>query len=491
MKRHIIAPNLTFPSFAVEHTFYRAMLVLFRCVWLACLEFVKCSVSKSQRKVSGGDPRRSLSDSALHEPTCRHDRLSKHDVAHHNRRHDCWMIIKGKVYDVTSFLPIHPGGEVLLTQAGRDATEIFTSFHAATTWTTLKKYYIADLAPEPMQLSDETATLLTDFRALRTKLMQKGMFRADPLFYAWKTCLNFAIFVSMAALLFASDGWGALLMAAFLLALFWQQMGWLAHDFCHHQVFQNRRWNNLCGYLFGNICQGFSVNWWKSKHNTHHAATNEISGDHAAVDPDIDTLPLLAWSAEMLGTLSSPTERTLIRYQHHFFIPILLLARFSWAQQSFSHALHRYRVGHGVTEFLLICLHYGIHIGMALLALPWTKAMLFLLLSQALSGFMLGLAFVQSHNGMEIYGEAKDFVTAQVISTRDIVHSAFVDFFMGGLNYQIEHHLFPTMPRHNLRKAQVAVKALCAKHGLPYEECTMDVGTQRVVQRLIDVAKLA
>ena len=116
-------------------------------------------------------------------------------------------------------------------------------------------------------------------------------------------------------------------------ALCWQQCGWLAHDFLHHQVFTNRAMNDAFGLFFGNFCQGFSVAWWKDKHNLHHAAPNEaratgvgaaraasgnagvtdssalgspqLSHGHAAIDPDIDTLPMLAWSTDMLNVRRS------------------------------------------------------------------------------------------------------------------------------------------------------------------------------------------
>ena len=87
------------------------------------------------------------------------------------------------------------------------------------------------------------------------------------------------------------------------------------------------------------VCQGFSADWWKTKHNTHHAAPNELDHDcKAAVDPDIDTLPLIAWSVEMLESLPNATHRMLIKAQHYFFFPILLFARLSWFQQSVAHA---------------------------------------------------------------------------------------------------------------------------------------------------------
>lgn len=85
--------------------------------------------------------------------------------------------------------------------------------------------------------------------------------------------------------------------------------------------------------------QGFSPAWWKAKHNTHHAAPNELDHDcKTPLDPDIDTLPLIAWSVEMLESLPNASHRMLVRAQHYFFFPILLFARLSWCQQSVAHA---------------------------------------------------------------------------------------------------------------------------------------------------------
>lgn len=92
--------------------------------------------------------------------------------------------------------------------------------------------------------------------------------------------------------------------------------------------------------------QGFSADWWKGKHNTHHAAPNELEHDSKSpVDPDIDTLPLVAWSVEMLESLPNASHRALVRAQHYFFFPILLFARLSWCQQSVAHAYTMFQVG--------------------------------------------------------------------------------------------------------------------------------------------------
>jgi acyl-lipid Delta6-acetylenase / acyl-lipid (9-3)-desaturase len=107
---------------------------------------------------------------------------------------------------------------------------------------------------------------------------------------------------------------------------------------------------------------------------------------------------------------------------------------------------------------------------------------------QIIAGFMMAIVFVQSHNGMEVYMDKKDFVSAQIVSTRNIDSTMWMDWFTGGLNFQIEHHLFPTLPRHNLPRAKALVQRFCAEYGFTYESCGMDTGTYRVLSRLADIA---
>ena len=148
-----------------------------------------------------------------------------------------------------------------------------------------------------------------------------------------KVLFNISILCSSLYILYSNFGSApAVVLSGILVALFWQQCGWLAHDFLHHQVFENRNLNNYMGYLIGNVFQGFSVDWWKNKHNAHHAVPN-IHG----ADPDIDTMPFLAWSEYALdgfvqGEQSVP--KFLIDYQNLFYVPLLSFARFSWAIQS-------------------------------------------------------------------------------------------------------------------------------------------------------------
>lgn len=459
--------------------------------WLTLIEFTKSDTTTLLTRGSESKDiasRRVRSERALARKGSNAS-LTWDEVAKHNSVEDCWVVIRGKVYDVTDFGRVHPGGRVIYLQGGRDATEVFSTFHAKSTWAMLEGLRVGDLVD-----GDDSPEIIRDFRKLRSEFTKQGFFESSKAYYAYKLFGNVAILaVAIAVLLASSGAWLGVVVSAFLLGLFWQQCGWLAHDFLHHQVFTNRHWNNAFGYLVGTVFQGFSVDWWKSKHNTHHAVPNEFHGDIGAMDPDIDTLPLLAWSTDMADSVADATTRAMIRVQHYMFFPILMLARLSWAQQSFSHACKITSLAprKGWVEVALLIVHYLWYVGLAFLALPPLKAILYLLLSQGLCGFMLGIAFVQSHNGMEVYCDVKDFVTAQVVSTRDIAYNAWVHWFMGGLNYQIEHHLFPSMPRHNLVKIQEPIRALCKKHHLPYEECDMITGTKRVLGRLIEVAKYA
>jgi len=170
---------------------------------------------------------------------------------------------------------------------------VFAAFHAATSWQLLRPRLIG-------ACSDAATEMQQDFRRLRSDMQAAGLFRSSKAFYAYKCSSTLAIAGASLLVLRASSSFFALFAAALLMALFWQQCGWLAHDFLHHQVFTSRALNNAGGVFFGNFAQGFSVAWWKDKHNTHHAAPNEVDAKAAAVDPDIDTLPLLAWSADMI-----------------------------------------------------------------------------------------------------------------------------------------------------------------------------------------------
>ncbi|KDO15957.1 hypothetical protein SPRG_18514, partial [Saprolegnia parasitica CBS 223.65] len=212
-------------------------------------------------------------------------------------------------------------------------------------------------------------------------------------------------------------------------------------------------------------------------------------------DPDIDTMPILAWSLKMAQhAVDSPVGLFFMRYQAYLYFPILLFARISWVIQSAMYAF--YNIGPGGTfdkvqypllERAGLLLYYGWNLGLVYAAnMSLLQALSFLFVSQASCGLFLAMVFSVGHNGMEVFDKDSkpDFWKLQVLSTRNVTSSVWIDWFMGGLNYQIDHHLFPMVPRHNLPALNVLVKSLCKQYDIPYHETGFIAGMAEVVVHL-------
>ena len=134
--------------------------------------------------------------------------------------------------------------------------------------------------------------------------------------------------------------------------------------------------------------------------------------------------------------------------------------------------LGRQRTGVKVVEGTLLAAHIIGYLAAVFLVLSPVQAVAFLLIQQGVFGLYLGCSFAPNHKGMAMFGEDEkvDFLRRQVVTSRNIRGSWFTDFALGGLNYQIEHHLFPSMPRPTLRRAQAPVRAFCEQHGIAYHE---------------------
>src|SRR5439155_1528275 len=128
-----------------------------------------------------------------------------------------------------------------------------------------------------------------------------------------------------------------------------------------------------------------------------------------------------------------------------------------------------------VLEMALILAHLGAYIGVLFFFLGIWQAILFILVHQSLSGIYLGSIFAPNHKGMPMLDKESDmsFLYRQVVTARNVKAHPITDFWYGGLNYQIEHHLFPSMTRTNLRKAQRLIKAFCGEHAIPYYETSI------------------
>lgn len=153
-------------------------------------------------------------------------------------------------------------------------------------------------------------------------------------------------------------------------------------------------------------------------------------------------------------------------------------------------------LGHGrgtvrLAEGALLIAHIAAYLTAVFLALSPLQAATFILIQQGLFGIYLGCAFAPNHKGMPVLGEGdrSDFRRRQVITSRNIRDGWLTDFVLGGLNYQIEHHLFPSMPRSSLRHAQEPVRAFCEAHGIAYRQTGLVASYVQVLRHLHTVGR--
>ena len=261
------------------------------------------------------------------------------------------------------------------------------------------------------------------------------------------------------------DTWWQLFTAAGFAVLF-TQIAFLGHDAAHRQIFNSGRWNDWTSLIIADLLVGLSYGWWRHKHTRHHANPNKEGSD-----PDIE-LPVISFTAEQANRRRNLVTNWLISHQGAFFFPILLLEGISLHASSISRVLQREKVERRWVEITFLTVRIGGFLLLVFLVLSPGIAVVFLVVQLGLFGFYMGASFAPNHKGMPLVPATvkMDFLRRQVLMSRNVRGSRFIDTLMGGLNYQIEHHLFPSMPRPHLRRAAPIVRAYCRALGIPYRE---------------------
>ncbi|MEU4601615.1 acyl-CoA desaturase [Kribbella sp. NPDC023972] len=277
------------------------------------------------------------------------------------------------------------------------------------------------------------------------------------------------------------NSWLQLLMAG-ALALVLTQVAFLSHDGAHRQIFDSAAWNDWTARLLGGGLIGMSSSWWRSKHSRHHQAPNQV--DH---DPDIGS-GVVAFTPEHVEKRTG-FSGWLTRRQGWLFFPLLTLEGLSLYVASLRHLLRRSATRVERIEAAIILTRLGGYLAVLLILLPVGKAGAFLGLQLAVFGICLGGSFAPNHKGMPLVPATMklDFLRRQVLMSRNIRGGVVVDFALGGLNYQIEHHLFPSMPRPTLKAVQPIVREYCELHGVKYTEVGLLSSYRIVVDYLNNV----
>jgi fatty acid desaturase len=323
------------------------------------------------------------------------------------------------------------------------------------------------VSSNPAIPSDTAAPAGSTYAQLSRQVRQAGLMDRRPGRYAWRIAAVAALLIAgWAAFLLVGDSWWQIAVAV-ALAIVFTQIGFLGHDAGHRQISGSRRTSYILGILLGNLGIGMSYGWWVGKHNRHHAHPNT-----EGADPDI-MLSVLAFTAGQAGT-SRGVTRFLFRWQAFLFFPLLLGEAFGLHASSIR-ALTSRAGRRQVAELILLLVHLAGYLTVVFLFLPPVKAIVFIAVQQGLFGLYLGASFAPNHKGMPILtaDDKTDFLRRQVLTSRNVRGGWFVDLALGGLNYQIEHHLFPSMPRPNLRRAQPLIRDFCLEHGVPYCQASL------------------
>ena len=315
---------------------------------------------------------------------------------------------------------------------------------------------------------DELLEDARQYSELRRMVKERGLLDRQPLYYSIKIPLTVgAVAGSVAFLVLVNSVWLQLLNAAFLGMVF-SQLGLLGHDSGHQQVFSSRRKNDGISLMIG-LLMASVPSWWHDKHNQrHHRSPNRIGEDG-----DID-VSLFAFT---IGRAIGKTGflKAMVSHQAFLFFPILLLSSISFLFAGMHYVLTGRPVRYPLVEPALVVAHLAAYFALLFTFLDPLHAVAFIAVHQAVEGLYMGSVFAPNHKGMPVLDQdtPMGFLRQQVLTSRDVSAHPITDFVYGGLNYQIEHHLFPSMPRNNLKKAQPMVKEFCRAHGISYHETSV------------------
>nr|ADC34632.1 delta-8 sphingolipid desaturase [Primula auricula] len=420
--------------------------------------------------------------------------VTEEDLRKHNKKGDLWISIQGKIYDVTDWIKDHPGGDSpLLNFSGQDATDAFIAFHPGTAWQHLDKLFTG------LYLKDfEPSEVSKDYRKIASEISKMGLFEKKE--HTVIYCLAFItlLFTASMGCVFLSNSLWSHIFGGGLLGFAWVQMSYLGHDSGHYVMMSNKKFNKIAQILSGNCLTGISMAWWKWTHNAHHIACNSLD-----YDPDLQHLPVFAVSTTLFRNITSVfygreltfdfIPKLFVSYQHFSFYPVMAVGRINLFIQTFLLLFSRRKVPDRALNILGILLFWT-WFPLLVSCLPnWTERFLFVLASFTVTSIQ-HIQFCLNHFSGDTYvgpPTGTDWVEKQTRGTIDISCSTWMDWFHGGLQFQLEHHLFPRLPRCNLRKVSPVVKDLCKKHNLPYRSLSFFEANVATLKTLRDAAMQA
>ena len=374
------------------------------------------------------------------------------------------LLIDGTVYDVTDFIKKHPGGSVIKYYANSDATAAFNEFHYRSK--SAKK--ILQSLPIVAEKNDtmnypKNKELLTDFYILKQKLVNMGYFKPSISHVTYRG-LEIALLFFVATLGFHLKLFN-IVIACFIFGIAEGRCGWFMHEAGHYSLTGNIVIDRKIQNIFYGLGCGMSSTYWRNQHNKHHATPQKLKHD-----VDLNTLPLVAFHSSIAQKVKNPILKTWIHYQSYYFSPVITtLVVLFW--QFYLHPRFCLRTRNSTEiKFLMARL-----VGWTTLCMlnGWSvkKSILIYLLKTIISANYIFVNFAVSHTHRDIVqeNEYQDWVHYSANHTTNCNPSILCNWWMSYLNFQIEHHLFPSLPQFRTPLVAPYVKSLFKKHGLVYD----------------------
>lgn len=253
---------------------------------------------------------------------------------------------------------------------------------------------------------------------------------------------------------------------AVVFGVLFTQVAFVSHDAAHQQVFNNGRKNEWLSYFAGDLVVGMSYSWWVKKHGKHHAHPNVIGKDGDIAPGTLAFVPEDA--ASRTGIAAWFAKR-----QGWFFFPILMFFGFVLHGQAVRAVLSgKTKVKRRGVEASFLAIRLIGYPALIIWLLGPVLGIAFIAVQVAVFGVYMGASFAPNHKGMPLIPKDSkvDFLQRQVLTSRNIRGGRPMGWAMGGLNYQVEHHLFPRMASPKLHKVKPIVEEFCAERGIPYTE---------------------
>lgn len=355
-----------------------------------------------------------------------------------------------------------------------------------------------DLAELPLLDYATQNAIRERYNKLHAEVIRRGLYQCEYIDYVRELVKIASLFLF--AFLFLKIKWYFL--SAVCIGMAWHQGTFIAHDAGHVSITHNYQFDNVFGILVADFFGGLSIGWWKRNHNVHHLITND-----PVHDPDIQHLPFFAVSTRLFGDVYSTyyekvlwfdaIARKTIPFQNYLYYPLLAFGRFNLYRLSWTHILLGQGPRHGPAawfrylEFVGLSWFFYWFFGLVVPQVDggWNKFM-YIMVSH-ITTMLVHVQITLSHFAMSTadLGVSESFPSRQLRTTMDVDCPEWLDFLHGGLQFQAIHHLFPRLPRHNLRRAQGIVLEFCQDVGLPYSIYGFGKGNEIVISKLAEIGK--